>query len=376
MAEFVRVRKKHLQAPIKRLRIMMKQLDKAEVDFEDMKKNLEYTASLLEAVYIDENRQILDIEDDLQQLRSDTVHSEVRDWLSSTFTHKALSPGKRSDEKRTFRSIVHVVQAGIFVERMFKKAYSAAIPNQSSAVLHCLRNVDRWNFDMFALNSACRECSLRTVVIELLTRYELNSHFKIPIAFLISFLDALESGYNKHRNPYHSQVHAADITQTVHCLLLRTGLVNWLSELEILAVLFAAAIHDFEHTGTTNPFHMQTRSDYAMIYNDRSVLESHHVSAAFRLMQDDERNIFINLSREEWSFLWRESSRGLEWNQAHITAELRNFRSTWTRYTQQNKLKWKERAATKSADQSSIKELSSGEEDFSEDDAVELRHKD
>ncbi|MGH0168268.1 UNVERIFIED_CONTAM: hypothetical protein FKN15_054352 [Acipenser sinensis] len=184
---------------------MMKQLDKAEVDFEDMKKNLEYTASLLEAVYIDENRQILDIEDDLQQLRSDTVHSEVRDWLSSTFTHKALSPGKRSDEKRTFRSIVHVVQAGIFVERMFKKAYSAAIPNQSSAVLHCLR------------------------VMKLVTLANQQGiyakGFQIPIAFLISFLDALESGYNKHRNPYHSQVHAADITQTVHCLLLRTGLV-------------------------------------------------------------------------------------------------------------------------------------------------------
>lgn len=34
---------------------------------------------------------------------------------------------------------------------------------------------------------------------------------------------------------------------------------HWLSELEIFATLFAAAIHDFEHTGTTNNFHIQTR---------------------------------------------------------------------------------------------------------------------
>lgn len=34
---------------------------------------------------------------------------------------------------------------------------------------------------------------------------------------------------------------------------------HWLSELEIFATLFAAAIHDFEHTGTTNNFHVQTR---------------------------------------------------------------------------------------------------------------------
>lgn len=42
------------------------------------------------------------------------------------------------------------------------------------------------------------------------------------------------------------------------------------------------------------------RSELAMIYNDRSVQESHHLSATFRLLQDDQMNIFTNLSREEW----------------------------------------------------------------------------
>lgn len=35
---------------------MLQQLNGSDVDFEDLKKNLEYTASLLEAVYIDETR--------------------------------------------------------------------------------------------------------------------------------------------------------------------------------------------------------------------------------------------------------------------------------------------------------------------------------
>uniref|UniRef100_A0A4W5N5C7 PDEase domain-containing protein n=1 Tax=Hucho hucho TaxID=62062 RepID=A0A4W5N5C7_9TELE len=76
----------------------------------------------------------------------------------------------------------------------------------------------------------------------------------------MSFLEKLEKGYSKHSNPYHSSVHAADVTQTLHCLLLRTGLVHWLTELEVLASLFAAAIHDYEHTGTTNNFHIHTKS--------------------------------------------------------------------------------------------------------------------
>ncbi|XP_076123587.1 dual specificity calcium/calmodulin-dependent 3',5'-cyclic nucleotide phosphodiesterase 1B-like isoform X2 [Alosa pseudoharengus] len=300
MAELVKVRKKHLQTPISRLRCMVRQLEEKDVDLEELKKNLEYTASLLEAVYIDGTRQTLETEDELQQLRSDGVPSEVRDWLASTFTQRPRRLSRRPDEKPKFRSIVHAVQAGIFVERMFRKAYTVSMPDQPAEVTHCLRDVDRWNFDVFALDTASSGHALQALFVELVIRYELNSRFKIPISCLMSFLPALERGYGKHSNPYHGHTHAADVTQTMHCLLLRTGLVHWLSELEVLACLFAAAIHDYEHTGTTNNFHIHTRSELAMIYNDRSVQESHHLSATFRLLQDDQMNIFTNLSREEW----------------------------------------------------------------------------
>lgn len=48
---------------------------------------------------------------------------------------------------------------------------------------------------------------------------------QIPTVFLMTLLDALEAGYGKYKNPYHNQIHAADVTQTVHCFLLRTGMV-------------------------------------------------------------------------------------------------------------------------------------------------------
>lgn len=40
----------------RRLRYMVKQLETGEVNVEELKRNLEYAASLLEAVYIDETR--------------------------------------------------------------------------------------------------------------------------------------------------------------------------------------------------------------------------------------------------------------------------------------------------------------------------------
>ncbi|TRZ11596.1 hypothetical protein HGM15179_015503 [Zosterops borbonicus] len=218
-------------------------------------------------------RQVLDTEDELREMGSDAaVPSEVRDWLAATFTQQARAKGRRAEEKPKFRSIVH---AGL----------------------------DQWSFDVFSLHRAAEEHSLRTVVFELFTRHSLNSRFKIPGAFLTSLLEALESGYGKFRNPYHNQVHAADVTQTVHCFLLRTGMLHCLSEIEVLAIVFAAAIHDFEHTGTTNSFHIQTKSDTAILYNDRSVLENHHISAVFRLMQDEELNIFVNLTKDEFAEL-------------------------------------------------------------------------
>ncbi|XP_032802234.1 dual specificity calcium/calmodulin-dependent 3',5'-cyclic nucleotide phosphodiesterase 1A isoform X2 [Petromyzon marinus] len=284
-----------------RLRCLVKQLERGELPVLDLRKNLEYAASVLEAVYIDETRRLLDTEDELSDLRSDTVPSEVRDWLASTFTRQMGLMLKRSEEKPRFRSIVHAVQAGIFVERMYRRTSSMVGLSYPPAVISVLKEVDKWSFDVFALHEASGEHALKFIVYELFTRYDLIARFKIPVSSVVSFVEALEAGYSKHKNPYHNSVHAADVTQTVHYLMLKTGTIHWLNELEILSMIFAAAIHDYEHTGTTNNFHIQTRSDSAILYNDRSVLENHHVSAAYRLMQEDEEmNILINLSKDDW----------------------------------------------------------------------------
>ncbi|XP_061041553.1 dual specificity calcium/calmodulin-dependent 3',5'-cyclic nucleotide phosphodiesterase 1A isoform X1 [Eubalaena glacialis] len=282
------------------LRCLVKQLEKGDVNIVDLKKNIEYAASVLEAVYIDETRRLLDTDDELSDIQSDSVPSEVRDWLASTFTRKMGMMKKKSEEKPRFRSIVHAVQAGIFVERMYRKSYHMVGLAYPEAVIVTLKDVDKWSFDVFALNEASGEHSLKFMIYELFTRYDLINRFKIPVSCLIAFAEALEVGYSKYKNPYHNLIHAADVTQTVHYIMLHTGIMHWLTELEILAMVFAAAIHDYEHTGTTNNFHIQTRSDVAILYNDRSVLENHHVSAAYRLMQEEEMNVLVNLSKDDW----------------------------------------------------------------------------
>ncbi|XP_051970496.1 dual specificity calcium/calmodulin-dependent 3',5'-cyclic nucleotide phosphodiesterase 1A-like isoform X4 [Xyrauchen texanus] len=284
-----------------RLRCLVKQLERGEASVVDLKKNLEYAASVLESVYIEETRRLVDTEDELSDIQSDSVPSEVRDWLASTFTRQMGLMLRRSEEKPRFRSIVHAVQAGIFVERMYRRTSNMVGLSYPPSVITALKHVDTWSFDVFTLNDASGDHSLKFIFYELLTRYDLINRFKIPVSALVSFVEALEVGYSKHKNPYHNLIHAADVTQTVHYLLLKTGMVHWLTELEIFAMLFAAAVHDYEHTGTTNNFHIQTRSDSAILYNDRAVQENHHVSTAYRLLHDDdEMNILYNLSKDDW----------------------------------------------------------------------------
>ncbi|XP_054621889.1 dual specificity calcium/calmodulin-dependent 3',5'-cyclic nucleotide phosphodiesterase 1C-like isoform X2 [Dunckerocampus dactyliophorus] len=284
-----------------RLRCLVKQLERGEASLVDLKKNLENAASVLETLYFQETRRLSDQDDELSEIHSETVPSEVRDWLASTFTRQRRQMMRRFDDKPRFRSIVYALQAGIFVERMYRRASNMPDLSYPPDVIAVLKDVDTWSFDVFALNHASEDHALKFIFYELLTRYDLINRFKVPVSAVLSFAESLEVGYSKNKNPYHNLTHAADVTQTIHYLVLKTGVVHWLTELEIFSILFAAAIHDYEHTGTTNNFHIQTRSDTAMLYNDRAVLENHHVSAAYRLLQDnDDKNILVNFSKDDW----------------------------------------------------------------------------
>jgi len=73
------------------------------------------------------------------------------------------------------------------------------------------------------------------------------------------------------------------------------------SDLEFLAVLFAAIIHDVDHPGYTNNFLINTGFyQYALLYNDRSVLENHHLYVGFNTLSSLECNFTESLSKADF----------------------------------------------------------------------------
>lgn len=73
-----------------------------------------------------------------------------------------------------------------------------------------------------------------------------------------------------------------------------------LDQLDEVAALIAATVHDVDHPGRTNSFLCNAGSELAILYNDTAVLESHHAALAFQLtVRDSKSNIFKNIDRSD-----------------------------------------------------------------------------
>lgn len=106
---------------------------------------------------------------------------------------------------------------------------------------------------------------------------------------------------------YHNNVHAADVTQGVHALLVQFGFAAFFDQLSILALLLGAVVHDMGHDGRTNSYHVNVGDDIALTWNDISVLENMHISKTFKLMvSDPSSNILDGLKHDHRTRLRKE----------------------------------------------------------------------
>ena len=108
---------------------------------------------------------------------------------------------------------------------------------------------------------------------------------------LCNFLREVESRYDPEL-PYHNNVHAADVTQTLHCLLQMIGKENLYAiyePVDVFSVLLAATFHDVGHPGLNNLYHKNARLELAILYNDSSILENMHSAVGQSLLLGEEK---------------------------------------------------------------------------------------
>ncbi|UJR27977.1 hypothetical protein I4U23_009235 [Adineta vaga] len=160
-----------------------------------------------------------------------------------------------------------------------------------------LNRVNDWGLDTFRIEELSGQRPLTAITYRIFQERLLLRTYAIEPHTLISYLLTLEDHYQQV--PYHNKAHGADVCQSMHVLLNASALDGVFTELEIMSAIFASAVHDVDHPGVTNQFLINTKSDLAIMYNDESVLENHHLAVAFKLLQVDERNIFSHLSAKQ-----------------------------------------------------------------------------
>ncbi|KAL0479688.1 hypothetical protein AKO1_007520 [Acrasis kona] len=164
-------------------------------------------------------------------------------------------------------------------------------------IVNMFDSVDQWNFDILSLSELTEGQALFTTAYTLFVKYDLLNKFGINEQVLINFLKAVQDGYNDV--PYHNAMHAADVLQALHYVIMKGGMSQYLSDEDMLAAFIAAIVHDYDHPGLNNTFMINSQSYLATLYNDRSVLENHHCAQAFEIMRSKDSNILQYLQDEQ-----------------------------------------------------------------------------
>nr|KAF6347684.1 hypothetical protein mMyoMyo1_000132 [Myotis myotis] len=170
--------------------------------------------------------------------------------------------------------------------------------DQEELLAQELEDLNKWGLNIFHVSDYARGRSLSCIMYTIFQERGLLKKFHIPVDTMVTYMLTLEDHYHQDV-AYHNSLHAADVLQSTHVLLATPALDAVFTDLEILAALFAAAIHDVDHPGVSNQFLINTNSELALMYNDESVLENHHLAVGFKLLQQDNCDIFQNLSKRQ-----------------------------------------------------------------------------
>ncbi|VDM11103.1 unnamed protein product [Wuchereria bancrofti] len=174
----------------------------------------------------------------------------------------------------------------------------------STDVHSALLNDTQWNFDILYLERISENHALSHLGIKVFERWKVHETLKCSMDLIIRWFDAIEAHYHAV-NPYHNATHAADVLQATSFFLDCPTVAHYVQEAHATAALIAAAVHDLDHPGRGNAFLINTQQPLALLYNDQSVLENHHIALAFQLtlQSTNDINIFARLTREEFTTL-------------------------------------------------------------------------
>jgi len=203
--------------------------------------------------------------------------------------------GMHEKKRPSFTDVLHKVRAECQVAKHWRQSTTAVAglrtKTLTDAELRDSIHIDSWeDFDVFRIESEGK-MSLSNVFMRIWKHRHFNKVSKMSDDAVLSLIAEVEAGYKD--TPYHNRMHAADATAAAYYFMNQwqistsqgTGHEDYYRDIDMMILVFAAAVHDIRHPGVTNDFLVKTRNALAIRYNDTSVLENYHAACAFELMR-------------------------------------------------------------------------------------------
>lgn len=227
---------------------------------------------------------------------------KAEDQMTSDLVAGLTSTGQRPTGVRrlsheTALMKVNVVKATPSTSTTAHGCLSPSLAAAPSKIRELLENDVKWDFDIIELESHTARRPLIWLGMSVFAKFSVHTSLEVDDTIISNWLQLIESHYQD--NPYHNSTHAADVMQATAYFLLRLRRKDIFDPLDEAICLLSAVIHDVDHPGRSTAFLCNSQNELAILYNDRSVLETHHAAFGFKLTLSDEKvNLFQNMERD------------------------------------------------------------------------------
>jgi len=133
-------------------------------------------------------------------------------------------------------------------------------------------SINKKDFDIFKYEKELgRDNILSSLTFQIFFNFDLYT--LINLEKMENFIFKIRDGYVK-TNPYHHDLHAADVLQTCYSIIVHSNIREILEceSYDVISFFIAAIIHDYKHPGLTNGFLINTKDKLAIHYNGKTII--------------------------------------------------------------------------------------------------------
>lgn len=172
------------------------------------------------------------------------------------------------------------------IDERVEATFSHPIPTPS--------DLDQISFDVWKYDAV----HFKHFFVAMFQRLGILDDLRLEVTDLQRFVEVVHSGYRD--NNFHNFIHAFTVAQMLYCfLVLERSTTARLTKREQFCLLVAGLCHDIDHPGVSNGYLSRSESSLAVLYNDKSVLESHHACCAWRIIAHPRIGLLRSITDDE-----------------------------------------------------------------------------